>query len=107
MHYKNIKCNIKIPLNIHNFHFCGALRAKSSILRICARSAPNFFGIFQISPPPHPKNGSTPLFSPPPPPPHFKKASYALVLTSVPGGGRQIDKWAGGPRFVTIETTKL
>ena len=23
MHYKTIKFNIKIPLNIHNFHFCG------------------------------------------------------------------------------------
>ena len=23
------------------------------------------------------------------------------ILTSVPGGGRKIDKWAGGPRFVT------
>ena len=72
MHYRTIKLNIKIPQNIHNCHFC---------VRICARSAPIFFffflggGIFQISPP-HPKNGSTPLFSPPPP--HFKKASYAL-----------------------------
>ena len=52
MHYKTIKFNIKIPLNIHNFHFCGALRAKSSILRICAQSAPIFLGIFQILPPP-------------------------------------------------------
>ena len=27
------------------------------------------------------------------------------ILTSVPGGGRKIDKWAGGPRFVTIYMT--
>ena len=51
MHYNTIKFNIKIPLNIHNFHFCGALRAKSFILRLCARSAPIFFAIFQILPP--------------------------------------------------------
>ena len=54
MHYKSIKLNINIPLNIQHFHL---------ILRFCARSAPIFFfwgGIFQL-PPPHPKNGSMPL----------------------------------------------
>ena len=43
MHYKTIKFNIKTPLNTHNFHFCGVLRAKSLILRLCAPSAPIFF----------------------------------------------------------------
>ena len=74
MHYKTIKFNIKISLNIHNFHICGALCAKSVILRLCARCAPKVFAIFQILPPPHPKNGSTPLFSPPPPPPPLQKS---------------------------------
>ena len=47
MHYKTIKFNIKIPLNIHNFHFCGA----------------EIFWHFSNSPPPspNPQNGSTPL----------------------------------------------
>ena len=77
MHYKSIKFNIKIALNIHNFHFWGALCAKSLILRLCARSAPILLG------------GHFSNFAPPPPsekwidaavqPPHFKKASYALA----------------------------
>ena len=35
MHYKTIKFNIKIPLNIQNVHFFGALCAKSEISRLC------------------------------------------------------------------------
>ena len=59
MHYKTIKLDIKIPLNIHNFNFCGELRAQSFILRL---AAPKSFGLFKtFAPPPHPKNGSTPL----------------------------------------------
>ena len=73
MHYKTIKLNIIIPLNIHNFHFCYA-REKFDIANLR-----EFFLLhFSNFAPPHPKNGSTPLFSPPPPP-HFKKASYALA----------------------------
>ena len=52
MHYKTIKFNIKIPQNIHNFHFCGALRAKSLILRLCAKRADFFWAVFTNPPPP-------------------------------------------------------
>ena len=45
MHYKTNKFNIKIPLNIQNSNFCGALRAKSFILRL-------FGDIFHILPAP-------------------------------------------------------
>ena len=65
MHYKTIKFNIKVPLNIHKFHFCRALCAQSLIFRLCAQSAPNFCNFFYFCPPPppspNPKNGSTPL----------------------------------------------
>ena len=62
MHYKTIIFNIKIPLNIHNFNFGGALRAHSLISRLCAQSASKIIEIFlTFAPPPHPKNGSTPL----------------------------------------------
>ena len=57
MHYKTIKFNIKIPLNIQNFHFCGALCAKCLILRIARR---NFLAFSNFAPP-NPKNRSTPL----------------------------------------------
>ena len=64
MHYKTIKFNIKIPLNIHNFHFCGALCAQFYIA-----TADFFFfffggGIFLTfaPPPPQSENGSTPLY---------------------------------------------
>ena len=82
MHYKTIKFNIKIPLNIHNFHFCGALRAKSLIFRICDFFFLHFFFFafcLHFSNPPNPKNGSTPLFSPPPPPPTSKKLPTPLL----------------------------
>ena len=61
MHYKTLKFNIKIPLNIHNFHFCGA--HQSFILTLRAERAENL-GIFLTPPPPPPpnlKNESTPL----------------------------------------------
>ena len=38
-HYKTIKFNIKIQLNIHNFQFCGAPCAQNFILRLCLWSA--------------------------------------------------------------------
>ena len=70
MHYKTIKFNIKIPLNIHNFHFCG----KFYIATLRAVRADFFFFFFFLGggnyffyllppppPPPNPKNGSTPL----------------------------------------------
>ena len=41
-------------INIQHFNFCGALRAKGLILRLCARSAPIFLGHFSDSPPPPP-----------------------------------------------------
>ena len=41
MHYKTIKLNIKIPLNIHNCHFCGAQFYIATL-----RASPIFFGIF-------------------------------------------------------------
>ena len=84
MHYKTIKFNIEIPLNIHNLIFCGALRAK---FRYCefARKARRFFFFFFffwgghfINPPPSKKLIDAAV-QPPPPPPQFKKASYALA----------------------------
>ena len=65
MHYKTIKFNIKIPLNIQT-KICFCLGGG---------------GIFQIFAPP-PKNGSTPLFSPPPPP-TSKKLPTPLVHVTV------------------------
>ena len=50
MHYKTIKFNIKIPLNIHNVNFCGALRAQSFILQLLREK----FGIFLTFAPPPP-----------------------------------------------------
>ena len=82
MHYKTIKFNIKIPLNIHNFHFCGALRAKSLIFRIYTRSAPIFFlAIFQIPPPPIRKMDRH-RCSAPPPPHTSKKLPTPLAITT-------------------------
>ena len=60
MHYKTLKFSIKIPLNIHNFHFLRrALREKLDIGTLRAKRAEKF-GIFLT-------------FTPPPPPPHPKK----------------------------------
>ena len=38
-HYKTIKFYIKTLLNIHNFQFCGELRAQNFILELCVQSA--------------------------------------------------------------------
>ena len=49
MHYKTIKFNIKMPLNIHKFHFLRrGTRAKFDIAIL------RFYGTFQILPPPPP-----------------------------------------------------
>ena len=34
--------------------------------------------------------------------PNEHKVARCILTRLVPGGGRKIDKWAGGPRFVTI-----
>ena len=70
MHYKTIKFNIKIPLNIHNFIFAARYARKVFRLRICAQSAPIFLcGIFQIVPEKKCVEGLPPNPTPPPPPP--------------------------------------
>ena len=52
-HYKTIKFNIEILLNIHNSHkFCGAH---------CAQAPPKIVKFSLILPPPNPKSGSTPV----------------------------------------------
>ena len=66
MHYKTIKFNIKIPLNIIQFSFLRrVLRTKFDIATLRAKRAEKFGGIFLTfdppPPPPNPKNGSTPL----------------------------------------------
>ena len=75
MHYKTIKFNIKIPLNIQNFHFKRrALREKLDIATLRAKRAEKF-GIFLTFTPPPPqseKNGSMPLL-----PPLTRYARYA------------------------------
>ena len=48
-HYKTIKFNIKILLNIHNLQFCGA------------KNFENLLTFAPPPPPPNPKNGSTSL----------------------------------------------
>ena len=76
MHYKTIKFNIKIPLNIHNFHFCGALRANSLILPLCARQrGKKFFAIFS-----HFSETFCPL--PPARPPRFATEDISLQIIS-------------------------
>ena len=56
IHYKTIKFNIKIILNIHNSR--KLIHSKFANLR--AKRAKNFV-IFLTFAPPNPKNGSTPL----------------------------------------------
>ena len=54
MHYKTIKFNIKIPLNIHNFHFLRrASREKLDIATLRGKRAEKF-GIFLTFTPPPP-----------------------------------------------------
>ena len=71
-HYKTIKFNIKILLNVHSLKFCGALLAQTFILRLCAPSAPKDLKFFVLLPPPPP---------PPPPPPQSENWIDALFLS--------------------------
>ena len=49
---QTIKFNLKILLNIHNFQFCGALRAQNLISEMCALSAPKILTFLTFAPPP-------------------------------------------------------
>ena len=70
MHYKTIKFNIKIPLNIQNFHFCGALRAKKlDIATLRAKRAEKFAIFLTSPPPPQSEKWIDAAACPPPPPP--------------------------------------
>ena len=51
---ETIKFNLKILLNIHNFHSCGALWAQNLISQMCARSAPKILTFWTFAPPPPP-----------------------------------------------------
>ena len=66
MHYKTIKFNIKIPLNIYTIFIFAARFARK--VRYCdyAREARRKIWHFSnFPPPPNPKNGSMPLLAPP------------------------------------------
>ena len=49
---ETIKFNLKILLNIHNFHSCGALWAQNLISQMCALSAPKILTFLTFAPPP-------------------------------------------------------
>ena len=68
-HYKTIKLNTKILLNIHNFQFCGALCAQSFILRLCTQSTQ--------------KNLKFSLLLPPPPPPIRKMDQRPCIIVNL------------------------